>query len=178
MAEGKNDRPGHASGGKESDALAINERGQIIGTSWANDSADQHGFVWQNGKITDLDRLSPVAINERGQVIAERAGHAFLWQNGKITALGSLGGRTSHAVAIDEHGQVVGFSTTRSGATHAFIWQSGKMSDLGTLPGQTESKAVALTEHNQIVGESNAANPPFASSNARHAVLWTLKTGS
>src|SRR5207302_3507687 len=49
--------------------------------------------------------------------------------------LGSLGGGESQAVAIDDRGRVVGYSTTATGAQHAFLWQNGKMTDLGTLPG-------------------------------------------
>ena len=61
-----------------------------------------HGFVWQDGKMTDLGTLGgrssrPRAINERGQVVGESVTasgetHPFLWQNGKMTDLGTLGG--------------------------------------------------------------------------------------
>ena len=62
-------------------------------------------------------------INERGQIIGTSGKHAFIWQNGKMRDLGTLGGKTSDAVAINERGQVIGQSTTESGRSHAFLWQ-------------------------------------------------------
>ena len=42
-------------------------------------------------------------------------------------------GGTGGAAAINERGQIVGYSSTATDAVHAFMWQSGKMTDLGTL---------------------------------------------
>ena len=48
--------------------------------------------------------------------------------------LGTLGGITSHAVAVNESGEVVGDSAIAGDtATHAFSWTAaGGMVDLGT----------------------------------------------
>jgi probable HAF family extracellular repeat protein len=52
--------------------------------------------------------------------------------------LGTLGGRSSFAAAVNGRGQVIGDSDTGTGSTgtgegHAFLWQNGSMTDLGTL---------------------------------------------
>jgi probable HAF family extracellular repeat protein len=139
-------------GGRNSYAAAINQRGQVVGTSnlgtHAGDRPTSHAFLWQGGIMTDLgtlggDSSGAVAINDRGQVVGTsttaRENHAFLWENGIMTDLGTLGGRMSEAIAINDHGEVIGYSSTPDGARHAFVWQDGKMTqlptlDLGTLP--------------------------------------------
>jgi probable HAF family extracellular repeat protein len=86
-----------------------------------------------------------------------------------ITDLGTLpGGNSSAAHAINERGQIVGFSTTASGAEHAVLWsKDGKMTDLGTLPGGTYSGARDINERGQVVGFSATASGEV------RAVLWT-----
>ena len=47
----------------------------------------------------------------------------FIWQDGTMTPLGTLGGgKTSHATAISERGQIVGWATTKTGQRHAVLW--------------------------------------------------------
>ncbi len=56
-----------------------------------------------------------------------------------ITDLGTLGGTKSVAAGINQHGQVIGFSTTAGeSATHAFLYSGGRMTDLARLLGRDE----------------------------------------
>src|SRR5437588_514051 len=53
-----------------------------------------------------------------------------------VTDLGTLGGSTSRAGAINQSGQVIGDAMLPGDAvTHAFLWENGVMRDLGTLGG-------------------------------------------
>jgi probable HAF family extracellular repeat protein len=112
-------------------ALAINDYGQVVGTS---------------GSCAPISPAIGV--------------HPVLWENGRVTNLGSLGGVTSNvAYGINNRGQVVGISGLPGDATaHAFFWQNGTMTDLGTLPGDVFSVAFSINNKSQVVGESCDAN--------------------
>jgi probable HAF family extracellular repeat protein len=69
-----------------------------------------------------------------------------------ITDLGTLGGTTSQARAINDSGQVVGYaSLPGDSASDAFLWSNGKMTDLGSLDGEG-SAALAINNSGQVVG--------------------------
>ncbi len=167
-------------GGMTSRAVAINERGQVVGysaiaTKDEKGNPIQHAFMWQNGSMTDLGALpgkkwsKAVAINDRGQVIGQSGERAFFWGNGKMTDLGALpGAKHCRAFAINDPGQVVGRSGRNWG--HAFLWQHGQMTDLGTLPGGHKSKALAINKRGQIIGWSGTAL------RKTHAFLWERGT--
>jgi probable HAF family extracellular repeat protein len=173
-------------GGPRSSVLAINDRGQVIGGSTTAKPIRGHGFLWQSGKMIDLYPVDARAINNRGQVVGSGrvAGgrtHALLWQSGKVTDLGTLGGPSSIALALNERGQIVGSADTktrdRNGVwiQHAFLWQSGKMSDLGTLGGAYAAScgAVDVNEHRQVVGACWSNTISFGQcGNGQHAFLW------
>ena len=77
-------------GGGGSQAGAINNRGQVVGSAYTA-SGDYHAFLWEDGEMTDLGTLPggsfsfAQAINNRGQVVgfysrtASEIQHAILW---------------------------------------------------------------------------------------------------
>ena len=172
-------------GGTVSEALALNERSQVVG--WSELEAGRsrrHAFLWENAKLRDLGTLGrdlggdmpslsqAVAINARGQILGNSSvdqntpvSYAFVWQNGRMTAVTSAGGgKNSYASAINERGQVVGWSGYDYGFLrgHAFLWQSGKTRDLGTLPGEatvgrTRSTSAAKSSETAMQSTINGA---------------------
>src|SRR5262245_48974947 len=117
------------------------------------------------------------SINDLGQVVGVENGayasetHAWIYDNGTLTDLGTLGGTYAYPYAINNSGQIVGQSSTASGAHHAFLYQSGTMTDLGTF-GASSSYAVAINNSGQIV--INRANQALLYSNGTATPLGTL----
>jgi probable HAF family extracellular repeat protein len=152
-------------GGKHlSEAYSINNSGTIAG--YSSTSSGNRAFVWNSDKSTiDLgllrsDDYSSTAadINNLGQVVGvsyRGVDQAFIWQEGiGMTALGTLPGQSqSKPYAINDLGQVVGYSLG-SNSFEAFIWQAGiGMKSLGFLPGGYASIAFDINNSGQVVGE-------------------------
>lgn len=80
--------------------------------------------------------------------------------------LGNLGGTYTRAHAINDIGQVVGYSNTIAEEGRAFLWSKGKMVNLGVLPNFLYSSASAINNRGQIVGWLQNAE------GKQHAALW------
>jgi len=163
----------------------------------ASNGTQTRAFRWRHGHMQDLGTLGgPDAaaslVNERGQIAGASYTSSksntgcfplttdpFLWEKGKMIDLGTLGGTCGFPLALNNHGQVVGFSNTAGDSTaHPFLWpgKDGKMLDLGTLGG-SYGTANAINEAGEIVGyASNAGDQDFLAFFWRNGVLTNLGT--
>jgi len=141
-------------GGTQSQALMLNDRGQIIGSA-SNTVSDPFSFGGFFPASTEV--------------------HAALWQHGSaIRDLGTLGGPDSIAYIINRSGQVTGWSYTSYTPNldtgiptiDAFVWDRGRMIDLGTLGG-TLGYSTWINNRSQVVGYSN-----LAGDQNHHPFLW------
>lgn len=124
-----------------SNALAINNKGHIVG--WAETAGDCGGGAveWQDGNITLLvpDTANGFSVanglNDKDDVVGVSGDHAFLYRRGTLTDLGTLpGDASSSANAINNNGEIVGASVAVDGVTsRAFIYVNGQMYDLNSL---------------------------------------------
>lgn len=161
-------------GGTLSEALGINDVGQVVG--YSTTPTGNSAFLWQNGTMTELGvlpgNLQSVAksINNNGQVVGysynqsgveEFRARATLWQNGTVTDLGVLPAReNSLATDINNAGQVVGVSAEVGGGglSQGFLWQNGTMTGLGDFSeGVHDRQAYGINNLGQIVGDGSAA---------------------
>lgn len=151
-----------------------------------------NAFEWKNGVLTNLGTLpegsssSVEWVSKNGLVTGSAeigaidrindnpATHGVLWRQGQISDLGTLdGGHVSGSFAVNNRGQVVGFSTNVTAdpfsfwygglpggtQTRAFVSQNGLMQDLGTLGGP-DAGAFLVNERGQIAGISYTSSTP------------------
>ena len=174
-------------GGSWSSATGMNASGQVAGVAGLP-NGHMHAFFWTPaGGMIDLGTLGGPdsmanGISNSGQVVGwshispniNNAPHAFSWtQAGGMVDLGVLGGgRYSQAFAVNDLGQVVGWTDSNFGS-RAFLWtQSGGMIDLGTLGG-FYSAAMVINASGQVAGYSDV--PPGI--NGYDAFSWTQSGG-
>jgi probable HAF family extracellular repeat protein len=155
---------------EDASAAAINNSGQIVGTSKTLTGA-RHATLWEGDQITDLGSLagpaasSAYAINQAGVIVgasktSDDTTHAVVWHGGVITDLGTLpGGQNSLAAAVNRQGTIVGISEFAGGQTdqnRAVAWKDGAIRDLGTLPGHITSWASGINRAGTVVGASQS----------------------
>lgn len=168
---------GDPAGGNRSYAHAINNLGTVVGQVFLPGGLG-HAFVRPaGGPLTDIGTLpgdnqsQARGLSESGVVVGYSWGttfRGFLWTaTGGMQPIGTLGGTSSYAYAINDNGVVVGASHVASGALHAFARKAGVMVDLGVLPGHSSSEAFAINAGGEIVGRS------FGPGGYR-AVRWTV----
>src|SRR5215469_6124961 len=185
------------------------------GFCYVPDCFAAHAFKWRNGVKTDLGTLPGGAssaafwINAKGWITGNSENgetdplipglpevRAVLWKDGKIRDLGTLGGNTSFAQAINDRGQITGlalngtpnpysyyylylYGSSNGTQTRGFFWDEEKgMQDIGTLGGANAFPSV-MNQRGQVAGFSdtsfipdpNVGLPPF------HPFLWEKGKG-
>ncbi|MEN3277689.1 MAG: hypothetical protein V7631_3479 [Massilia sp.] len=151
--------------GGASTAVAINDRGQVLG-HWNTSSGQRRGYIYDAGRMRDIGVIGGsfttwTDINNAGYVTGVTFADSFLRApNGRLTRLGHLPGddpafppRTV-ATALNNKNQITGQSGSASGLDplyHAFIWTRGRLTDLGSL-GRTPVFGEAINDRGQIAG--------------------------
>src|SRR5712692_1302714 len=162
-------------GGAVAVAGAINDRGQIAGSSDLAGDLTSHPFLWDRGVLTDLGTLggdngTTHWINNAGEVVGfadlpgSTAHHGFLWRKGVMQDLGTVANQPcSNAIRINSKGQIVGrASDCMGGALHAFLWDKGSIVDLNafvpTGSGLTLAEADYINDRGEIAAQGVLAN--------------------
>jgi probable HAF family extracellular repeat protein len=148
-------------GGQYSWAYSVNSAGQVVGESETAGGAP-HAFLWtpaggmvDPGTLCDFSRSWANGINNVGQVVGGgwAGGTSFCWLHVAflwtattgMVDLGPLLDVGGNAMAINDAGQVVGYSITRNGQ-RAFLWTAaGGAVDLGVLEDSFYRRGVSTT---------------------------------
>jgi len=145
-------------GGNNAEAIAINNRGQVVGLA-------------ENG-VHDSSCSAPQVLDYE----------AVVWgpNPGEMHSLPPLPGDTvGFALGINDRGQAVGSSGTCANTPllplqvgpHAVLWDRGVPRDLGSLnPGNSINTAAAINNRSEVVGAADIAG-------ALHTFLWTGAAG-
>ena len=165
---------GHLMKGSQEQTVAINNVGQVIGTSNVilTNSPYQHSFLYSNGTMTDIPQLPNHAakawndneytvtakgLNDTGQVVGsagyvtgtnngDATQHAFLFSQGVMKDIGTaLGNLASYANAINNKGEIVGSFTDTNGVSHAALFENGQVFDLNKYADKSIPWGVVLT---------------------------------
>lgn len=157
----------------DSDGRDINDKGQVAGNS--SNGFTQHAFLYDGNAMKDLGPFFgpggtvayALSVNEAGQVAGWLSGagndHAMFYDGVAMKDLGTLanGQGRSMALALNDNGQITGYSDTGNGPNteHAFVYENGVMKDLGTLAnGQGGSIGRSINASGQVTGNAFAGD--------------------
>ena len=108
---------------EESFARAINNAGQIVGTS-------ESDILFGSGTF-----------------------HGVSWMGGVLSQLPDLGMGTSFAHDVNEVGQIAGHSVSSTSIKdHAVIWSGGAISDIGATQGHSYNRGYGINDAGFVVG--------------------------
>jgi probable HAF family extracellular repeat protein len=148
-------------GGSDSRANAVNDDGLAVGSAFLGGT--NHAVRFSGGAVQDLGTVvdgtysEAYGINSLGHIVGATVVsgkyHAILWSGGSAQDLGGLTGPTmtgsSFAKAINDDGQIAGYTQDNAGLGHAFLMANGTAVDLGL----TNSEAYAINNNGDIVGK-------------------------
>ncbi|MBT9596010.1 MAG: hypothetical protein IV094_08505 [Vitreoscilla sp.] len=165
----------HGPGGSDGDARDLNGHDAVVGYSHPLDDNMPHATLWRRNMPQDLHQLGLASeayganryLDIVGSIrLPPDQARPALWQDGVATLLPTLGGSIGVASAINNAGQIVGYSQLAGDTEyHATRWVGGVPFDLGTLGG-AHSAANAINALGDAVGYA------YIPGNQAHAALW------
>jgi probable HAF family extracellular repeat protein len=158
-------------GGTFSEAVQINNRGQVLGDGTVAGDLETHPTFWEDDRLTDLNLASRGGslltgnwLNQRGEIVGAAdftsvGGPAFggaVWKKGNLINVDPEDSDCGvEAWGLNDRGQAVG-SAICSDESHAWLWSDGHTTDLNDLvPADAPLRLVygiMIGNHGDIVG--------------------------
>ncbi len=122
---------------------------------------------YQITRIPTAQSTNSVAlgINNRGEVVGysfqgdDYQAYLYSFSDQTLTNVGSLGGKTNAACAINDAEQIAGYSQDQNGNLLAFIWSRNQpIASLGALDGASTSEAFGINNSGAVVGDSQSGS--------------------
>jgi probable HAF family extracellular repeat protein len=161
-------------GGFISEAKGITDSGRIVGTAEDKDGFTR-AFTYENGQMTalpiDATYARGEAINSLGVVVAgefitsTNETHAYVYGD-KFVDIGTLGGGQAYAEAINDLGDVIGYSDLPGVGVTGFLYRGGVMREL--VP--TYNEPNDINNAGVVVGYAHFGN-------VGHAFVWDADNG-
>jgi|GEM_PF-3060296 len=174
-----------------SEAIAINDRGQVLGSF--QEGADRYLFLWDenNGlKVIDYPpgtRSGYFKLNNNGQIAcvlwdnSSSIGRVFYWDvsSGFWELKHLSGGREFENLSINDNGQILGTLNPGGRSSRIILFDDGKKIDLTNLfyeqfPGKWGSlQAVSLNNHGHVIFNAYKEQKSPGDQNTGHkAFIW------
>ena len=161
-------------GGSESEALGLNDAGQVVGWSLTADG-NTRAFLYDGGTMSDLGTLGGPdseahGINNQGQIVGwadvdHDLAHAFLYEQGQMRDLAPGSKDGSWLEAINDAGGAVGGAARGDVAEVPYRWDGREFAPLAGLE-KGVGDCVDINEAGQIVGAVRPAEGVL------HVFLW------
>jgi YVTN family beta-propeller protein/probable HAF family extracellular repeat protein len=143
-------------GAANSNALGINDLGQIIG-AYQDASGHSHGYLYSAGIYVSLDgpvgstNIYAQGLNDLGDIVGRIDDLPFLYHEGAYSTLSYDSATTGVAYAVNNEQQVVGFFRNGTG-TEGFIYDQGTYTLLNDPSSANFTIATAINNSGQVVG--------------------------
>lgn len=188
-----------APGAAVTTVTALNNAGTVVGfyvtPGGRVDAFSEHGGKWAH-YAHDSDRTEYLGVNDGGTVVGVSTdhrgiNHAFerVLKTGKVLHIRD-GNESVTVTAINNRGQVVGYTAAGRDTVNGFLWESGRFTEF-SYPHATETKPLGIAANGEIVGTYSVAsgnshgfllrdlatNPQWKSFDEAHAHGLTVLSG-
>jgi uncharacterized membrane protein len=153
-------------------AAGINDHGDIVG--FYTRAGLKLGFLLEDGNLTTVEvprgasNTYALGINNRGDIVGADgsdligfgirvflADSGFLQHRGDLSTVEVPGALFTHALGINDHGDIVGHYFPRNSAgqfqLHGFVLDRGTFTTID-VPGASDTEANGINKHGDIVG--------------------------